>query len=380
MRKTWLLVTAIFGSQLSFAQNLYEMPQGVSSRVSSFENPNGIAGSSGKTNHGAKGNAFESLKAGESKILLESTRPGIINRIWCTVSDRSPDMLRSMHLRIYWDGDQEPAVDVPFGDFFCAGGDGGPIAFQSALFANPEGRSFISYIQMPFAESAKVILTNESNRDQPLVFYDIDFTTTDIVPADALYFHATWTHLPKTEPGHDFAILEVAKGKGRFLGTYICVKADSAYGHTWWGEGEVKVWLDGDSIFPTICGTGSEDYAGTGWGMGRFITQYSGCTVADDAKRFYAFYRLHIPDPIFFNSSCKVVIQEIGGGDLQTVRSLQARRVPLKPISISGKAFLRLVDYPVNLADPQFPDGWVNFYRSDDYAAVAYFYLSRPGK
>src|SRR5437899_2752843 len=111
-----------------FAQQLYTMPQGQQSRVSSFENLNGLKGGGGKTNHGAKGNAFEPLNAGESKILLNVNAAGIVQRIWVTIGDRSPAILRALRLRMYWDGAAKPAVDVPLGDFFCAGL-GRPVAF-----------------------------------------------------------------------------------------------------------------------------------------------------------------------------------------------------------------------------------------------------------
>src|SRR5580700_10691160 len=142
------------------AQELYKMPEGAQSRVSSFENLNGQKGGGALSNKGAKGNAFAPVKAGETKTLLDIYSAGIINRIWCTISDRSPAMLRSLRLRIYWDGSTKPAVDVPFGDFFCAGL-GRPAAFQSAMFSDPEGRSFICYIPMPFKSGARITLTNE---------------------------------------------------------------------------------------------------------------------------------------------------------------------------------------------------------------------------
>jgi len=118
------------------AQQLYDMPTGNQSRVSSFENMNGIPGRGGLTNQGSKGHSSESLNAGESKTLLNISQPGIINRMWFTVDNRSARMLRSLRLRMYWDNQSKPAVDVPFGDFFCAGL-GIPVAFQSDLFTNP---------------------------------------------------------------------------------------------------------------------------------------------------------------------------------------------------------------------------------------------------
>src|SRR5450631_2729653 len=126
----WFFILFLGETGNTLAQQLYSMPIGVRSGVSSFENLNGIPGKGGLTNEGAKGNPFESLNAGETKTLLDIHEPGIINRMWFTVDNRSPEMLRSLRLRIYWENQAKPAVDVPFGDFFCACL-GIPVAFQS---------------------------------------------------------------------------------------------------------------------------------------------------------------------------------------------------------------------------------------------------------
>ena len=374
-----LLFVAIlcFAGRVS-AQELYSMPKGQQSRVSSFENLNGVKGDGGKTNKSGKGNAFESLKAGESKTLLEISSAGIIQRMWITINDRTPAMLRSLRLRMYWDGADKPAVDAPFGDFFCAGL-GRPVAFQSALFTDPEGRSFNCYIPMPFKKGAKIVVSNESKMDLPLLFFDVDYTVLAKPQEDILYFHACWNRAKKADLGKDFELLPAVNGKGRFLGVNVGVNVDAAYGPTWWGEGEVKMYIDGDTTFPTINGTGAEDYIGTGWGEGTFTHLYQGCTIADTTKRQYAFYRFHIPDAIYFNENFKATIQEIGGGDDAEVKALAANGVPLTPVSVAGEhGFTRLFDHPQALTDNQFPKGWVNFYRIDDYSATAYFYLDKP--
>jgi len=360
------------------AQELYQRPPGVQSRVSSFENLDGRKGQGGQSNATAKGHAFESLKAGESKTLLDIRAAGILQRIWCTVSDRSPLMLRSLRLRMYWDKASAPAVDVPLGDFFGAALQ--TVAFQSALFSNPEGRSFNCTVPMPFRTGAKVVLTNESGKDLELLFYDIDYITLPAVGADKLYFHASWVRTKDAAIGEDAVLLPKVTGRGRFLGVSVGVNINPVYGQTWWGEGEVKAWLDGDTRFPTINGTGAEDYIGTGWGEGRFAHLYQGCLVADSPKNQYAFYRLHIPDAIYFDKDCRVSIQQIGGFFAEAVTGLQARGVSLKPVSLAGRKGFRGLLEPGQAgalanADPQ---DWLNFYRSDDYAATAYFYLDRP--
>jgi hypothetical protein len=178
------------------AQELFRMPGGVRSRDSSFENLNGGKGAGGKTNQGAKGHAFEPIKSGETKTLLNISESGIIGRIWCTVSNRTPLMLRSLRLRIYWDRASKAAVDVPLGDFFGSALSIVP-AFQSALFADPEGRSFICYIRMPFRKGARITITNESQIDLSILFFDVDYTTSK--PSDNwLYFHACWNRTKKS--------------------------------------------------------------------------------------------------------------------------------------------------------------------------------------
>ncbi|MES2329941.1 MAG: glycoside hydrolase family 172 protein [Bacteroidota bacterium] len=359
------------------SQELYTMPKGQQFRISSFENLNGIKGNGGQTNGGAKGNAFEPLKAGESKTLLEITNPGIIQRIWVTIGDRSFKMLRSLRLRMYWDGDTKPAVDVPFGDFFMAPL-GRPVAFQSALFSNPEGRSFNCYIPMPFQKGAKVIITNEGNVDLRQLYYDIDFISLDKPQKDVLYFHANWNREIKGLAEKDFEMLPRVEGKGRFLGVNVGVNVDSSYGTTWWGEGEVKMYMDGDKELPTFNGTGTEDYIGTGWGEAVFMHQYQGCMVADEKKKQYSFYRFHVPDQIYFYKDFKATLQKMGGGDDEQVKQLKEKGVVLQEISvITRNGFARLVDKPVAMTDPNFPKGWVNFYRVDDYSATAYFYLDK---
>jgi len=359
------------------AQQLYEMPKGTESRLSSFENPNGIKGQGGKSNKTAKGRAFEVIKTGETKTLLNINGEGIIQRIWLTI-DQNPVKLRSLRFQFYWDGNNKPAVDVPMGDFFGFNV-GKPVAFQSALFSSGEGRSFICYIPMPFKKAAKVLLTNEGSEAVKL-FYDVDFNLQKLSP-DVLYFHAYWTRQPTSRLGDDFLILPKMGGKGRFLGMTVGVNTDSSYSKSWWGEGEVKMYMDGDTEYPTIVGTGTEDYIGSAWGLGTFANLYQGCTVANDSTRQFNFYRWHIPDAIYFNKDIKVVLQQIGGWMKNDVKELLRKGANLKPITVDGPGgFTLLLDMPnpPAIMDEKFPEGWVNFYRVDDYSAVSYFYLDKP--
>jgi hypothetical protein len=362
---------------IASAQQIFQMPKNAESRVSSFENPNGVSGNGGKTNKTAKGNAFETIKEEETKTLLDISGQGIIQRIWLTVN-RSPIILRSLHLKMFWDGETKPAVDVPMGDFFVFNlGKDAP--FQSEFFSSGEGRSFNCYISMPFRKHARITLTNEG-KETCMLFYDVDFLMTSL-PADALYFHAYWARKWSGNLGDDFEMLPKVNGRGRFLGVSVGLNVDSSYGKTWWGEGEVKMYLDGDTKYPTINGTGSEDYLGSAWGLGKFVNRYQGCTIASDSTREYNFYRWHVPDAIYFNRDIRVTIQQIGGGITKEVQELFKKGVKLQPVTVAkNDGFVRLfeMEKPPSLNDDNFPAGWVNFYRIDDYSSVSYFYLDKP--
>jgi hypothetical protein len=371
------LLAIAFTSTL--AQELYKMPQGTETRWSSFENPTAGKGKGGVDNKKAKGHPSELFAPGETKTLLNTTGAGIIQRIWITISDRSPQTLRAIKIEMFWDGATSPAVSVPLGDFFGLAL-GRKLAFQNALFSDPEGRSFTSYIPMPFKKSASIVLVNESKASVSL-YYDVDFQQVKSHAADVLYFHAYWNRVEKTELTKDFNILPNVKGRGRYLGTNMGWITDPLYQKSWWGEGEVKIYLDGDVDLPTLNGTGTEDYIGTGWGQGVFQHQYQGSLVADEASRQWAFYRYHIPDPVFFNTACKVTIQVMGGDMTEKVREYVKNGAQLIPVTVANeKGFVKLLEQnPVpKLSDETFPQGWTNFYRSDDVSATAYFYLDSP--
>jgi hypothetical protein len=137
--------------------------------------------------------------------------------------------------------------------------------------------------------------------------------------------------------------------------------------------------MDGDKGYPTLNGTGTEDYIGTGWGQGRFITDYSGCTIANDSSMEWAFYRFHIPDPVYFKNDCKVVLQQIGGAGTDVVRSYQKNNVPVIPVTTdTGKNIFYYKEKKTVILDSTLPAGWTNFYRSDDVSATVYYYLDKP--
>ena len=368
------------GQVLPERSALYIVPDGVETRWASFENQGADKGKGGMENMGAKGHAMDYIPAGGDRILLNIVGSGILRRMWITISDRSPVMLRSLRIDIYWDGESKPAVSAPFGDFFGLGL-GRRTPFENEFFSDPEGRSFNCSIPMPFKKAARVVVKNESEKDLDMIFYDIDFTLSENPIPQALYFHCFWNRQEETTLREDFEILPEINGKGRFLGCNIGIIANPLYQGSWWGEGEVKVYLNGDDDFPTLVGTGTEDFIGTAWGQGEFSHRYQGCLVADREKDQWAFYRFHVKDPVYFAEGCRVTIQQIGGNEKAKVIELEQSGVPLVPISIhQAPMFVKLLEMsPVpELTDPSLPDGWTNFYRVDDVSATAYFYIDKP--
>ncbi len=187
-------------------------------------------------------------------------------------------------------GHERPAVSAPLGDF-SGQGLGRCVAFQAALFSNPEGRSFNCCVPMPFRTGMKIAVTNESGADLGSFFYDVNYTLGDEHGPDTLYLHAHWRRERPTTLKRDYAFLPKVTGRGRFLGVNVGVIADKAtYFNSWWGEGECKVYLDGDEALPTLCGTGTEDYIGTAWGQGQYAHLYQGCHIADHQNMQFAFY------------------------------------------------------------------------------------------
>jgi len=362
-------------------QEIFRKKSNIETRWASFENPGGTKGAGGQENQGAKGHAFDSVAPGETKVLLDVQGCGTVHRIWLTLRQRQPADLRAFRLDMVWDGAEKTAVSVPLGDFFCAGL--GLVPFENELFASPEGQSFITTIPMPFRTAARITLTNESGEPIPHLFYDINYTLTDQHADDVLYFHAHWRRENPTTLGQDFEILPRVDGNGRFLGACFFVITDPVYAGSWWGEGEVKLYLDGDRDYPTCVGTGTEDYIGTGWGQGKFAQRYQGSLIANNDKGWFSFYRLHIPDPVYFRQDCRVTMQQMGGTNQLTIAKLEANGAVLQPVSIDGgdrKRYHNLLDENTSLVDSATePADWCNFYRQDDWAAVAYFYLDRPG-
>jgi hypothetical protein len=349
--------------------NLFTLPPDMETRWATAENPTGEKAAATRGNDGRKrAPAVAPLAAGASWTMAEASgRGGTVRRIWVTIPERNPRTLRGIRLDMYWDGAAAPAVSVPLGDFFCHGL-GRMATFQNALFSSPEGRSFNACVPMPFRTGMKIVAINESGADIRLFFYEVDYTLGDRHGPDVLYFHSHWRRENPTEFLRDYQILPPVAGSGRYLGANIGVIADTGtYCKSWWGEGEVKVYLDGDRDLPTLCGTGTEDYIGTGWGQGQYAHPYQGCQLADHERFQYSFYRLHVPDPVIFRREIRVAIQQIGCWD------------PATSAQMNGSGLrLRWGSRPVDMAKAVSDKGYGLFERRDDWSSCAWFYLDRP--
>ncbi|MCP4754503.1 MAG: DUF2961 domain-containing protein, partial [Proteobacteria bacterium] len=263
---------------------------------------------------------------------------------------------------------EQPSFSVPLGDFFGQGL-GRNYAFDSALFSNPEGRSFNCFAPMPFKTGMKIVITNESDRPLLMLYYDVDYTIDDKHGDDILYFHAHYRRENQTTLRRDYEFLPKVQGEGRFLGVNAGVIVnEKEYLGTWWGEGEVKMYIDGDSEFPTLCGTGTEDYIGTAWEQGQYSTLYQGCPLADFDTGQFAFYRLHVPDPVFFTEDIRVTIQQIGFCTLDLREQLdQKDKTYYRPGPEQAEFdFKNPFEFPPYLE------------REDDFSSCSYFYLDKP--
>ena len=222
-----VMVLFMIMTHCMFAQEVYLKQEGRTAWTS-FENLSGEKGAGALENKSAKGHAFDRVVAGDSCILLDMKGAGIINRIWMTVSERNPEMLRAIKIKFYWDDASTPAVNVPLGDFFCNGG-ATMTVFENCYFSNPEGRSMNVSIPMPFRTAARVVFVNESTKDLSHLFYDINLTRLKNWNPDMLYFHCYWNRENPTVLGKDYTVLPEIKGEGRFLGVSFGVYDNPDY-------------------------------------------------------------------------------------------------------------------------------------------------------
>ena len=300
-------------------------------RSVSPENFTGEKGKAGMSTDGAARNAARDLGQGwkvspyvvippkSTFVLADVKGTGAVQQIWMTPSGT----WRFAILRVYWDGETEPSVECPLGDFFACGWGRYAQISSLAVCVNP-GRAFNSYWEMPFRKSFKMTLENIAD-EKFTIYYQINYALTD-VPADAAFFHAQFRRVNPLPYKSVYTILDGVKGWGHYVGTYMAWGVNN---NDWWGEGEIKFFLDGDKDFPTIAGTGTEDYFCGSYDFDtkrpdgtvqytEFTTPYSGLAQVirgdghyDVIQRF-GLYRWHIVDPIRFEKDFKVTIQALG--------------------------------------------------------------------
>lgn len=325
------------------------------------ENFTGEKGKGGMATTGAGANAARDLgqgwkvspcvriAAGETFVMGEVQGSGAIKHIWLTYA--APDA-RSLILRFYWDGQENPSVEVPLGDFFASASKEYRQLTSLAVCVNPKN-GLNCYWEMPYRTGFKVTLENRCDEEITL-YYQMDCESKEIAD-DALYFHAQFRRTNPLPYKGVYTILDNISGNGQYVGTYLYWGVNN---NCWWGEGEIKFYMDGDTDYPTVCGTGTEDYFCGSYNFDvdgsyrEFSTPYSGLSKIDStdtlykANRRFNMYRWHIQDPIYFKEDLRVTIQALGwrsGG----------RYLPLQD-DISSVAFW----YSDNLNDvyPQLPD------------------------
>lgn len=264
---------------------------------------------------GWKVNPYRWIDGGKTITLAEMDGPGAIQHIWMTPTGN----WRYTILRIYWDDEKDPSVEVPVGDFFGMGW--GQYAHLNSLpvTVNP-GSAFNSYWVMPFRKKCKITMENIGT-ERMNVYYQVDYTLTS-VPDDAAYFHAQFRRSNPTR-GSLYTMVDSISGRGHYVGTYVAWGVNN---NGWWGEGEIKFFIDGDKEFPTINGTGTEDYFCGSYNFENqkthqyqeFSTAYAGLhqVIRPDgmygAQQRFGMYRWHIADPVRFERGLKITIQDLG--------------------------------------------------------------------
>lgn len=308
--------------------NLSRLSDAVTRSISA-ENFTGAKGAGGMATEGRGASAARELGQGwkvspcialegnSLTTLAEIAGPGAIQHIWITVD---PTTWRRLVLRIYWDGEETPSVEVPLGDFFASGWGERCNITSLPVAVNPAG-GFNCYWEMPFRHDARITIQNLADDPVSGFFYQIDYTLTE-VPADRGAFHAQWRRNNPLPYEQVHTLLDGVQGQGQYIGTYIAWGVNN---NGWWGEGEIKFYMDGDTDWPTICGTGTEDYFGGAWDFehpigqyGVFCSPFSGLpqVIKPDglyrSQQRFGMYRWHVMDPVRFQRDLRVTIQALG--------------------------------------------------------------------
>ncbi len=297
-------------------------------RSISAENFSGEKGQGGRASAGTGERAARDLGLGwkispsiilapqSATTLAEIAGPGAIQHIWLTTA---PANWRRLILRIYWDNEEQPSIETPLGDFFANGWCERCNINSLPISVNPAG-GMNAYWEMPFRQHARLSIENLGG-EGAVLYYQIDYTLTE-VPDDMAYLHAQWRRSQPLEYKQVHTLLDGVQGHGHYVGTYLAWQSNAT---GWWGEGEIKFYLDGDQDFPTICGTGTEDYFGGAWNFEQPSGQYGSYSTAflglpqvikpDGLYRSqsrFGMYRWHIMDPIRFETDLRVTIQALG--------------------------------------------------------------------
>lgn len=334
---------------MTFNDAPYALTPNRVSRSISFENPTGESGMGGREasplGKGRKGSAVRHIHDGETLQLADIHGNGTIRHIWMTMHGK-PHLLRGAVLRFYWDGQDHPSIELPVGEFFGFA-HGKANGFQTIAHSVSATKGMNIWLPMPFISGARIEITNQSGDRIPL-FYQIDYTLGDNHLETVGRLHAGFQRCRQTTPTTDFEILPERSGQIRFLGAVLGIIPSDPL---WWGEGEMKVFIDNDDQYPTIAGTGTEDYVGHAWGIQDEAFLHHGCNYrekADDADTgAVSIYRWHLADPILCTERMRVTIQQIGHRPTGNARTIDEYKTEL-------------------------------FERSDDWSAAAFWYEAAP--
>jgi hypothetical protein len=256
------------------------------------------------------------IKAGQTFEMANIQGPGLIQQMWMTPSGN----YRFTIFRIYWDGQEQPSVECPVGDLFCCGW-GVPAQLSSLAICMNPGSAFNSYWPMPFKKSCRMTMTNLSEEDMVL-YYQVNYELTEM-PETCAYFHAQFRRTNPLPYKEVYTLLDGVTGWGHYVGTYMAWGVNNT---GWWGEGEIKFFMDKDQEYPTICGTGTEDYFCGSYNFENrvthqyqeFTTPYAGLlqVIRPDgvyrSQTRFGLYRWHITDPVRFQERLRVTIQALG--------------------------------------------------------------------
>jgi hypothetical protein len=257
---------------------------------------------------GGNRDRFE-IAPGDSAILLELDGPGIIRRLWITVASRDPDYLRRIALKMYWDGEASPSVDVPLGDFF---GNGFQKVHYTALPMGVSSGGFYCYLPMPFSRGARIVVENGTGQVVDAFYFNASVEREAELPRPLATFHAQWRRDPRTTSGRPHTLL-TAKGSGQLVGVSLNAEGyDDSY---WFLEGDELFWIDGEFRGQ---GTGTEDYFNGGWYFqdGPFSAPYHGVVQMDPERGRVAAYRWHLPDPVGFRDSIRLELEHGHGNEV----------------------------------------------------------------